>query len=441
MKKSTKISAHPQLLRRKLVVSLVVFITFLFLLLINVGSYIYIKRTGINLEASLNKRLTTAATMASILIENDLNNLYNPTDMALINLNLKLIEQDANIQSAYIIDSECNVLVDAGFGRENLSRGYLLDDSTTISQAITKGISISELHTLAGNHFKNAYAIISDVQENQAILVLEANAQFFDLVRFYKKGLYLATFISIFVFTFLTIFLVVATSKFLRTEEKLLESQRLAALGQMAATMAHEIRNPLGIIKSTNDVLREKYSQKDFPEELFTYVDDEVKRLNRIVNDFLAFAREPVLNLTTCDFNRLLKETVRQFQATNASNIGIQDEFEKEIINVVCDVDKIRQVLLNILLNAWQSVDNKSGKIRIWMIRRKQFVEIFIKDNGPGFQNNIEHIFEPFYTTKTQGTGLGLSVCKSIIEKHGGKIRAENSPDGGALLCFTLPIR
>ena len=104
----------------------------------------------------------------------------------------------------------------------------------------------------------------------------------------------------------------------LKTESELQKSQRLAIMGQMAATVAHEIRNPLGIIKSTSDVLREKYQNTSTPDEMFNFINEEINRLNRLVNDFLSFSREPNLNITVNDLHKLVQEAITSFKAEDS---------------------------------------------------------------------------------------------------------------------------
>jgi signal transduction histidine kinase len=428
------------LLRRKLIVAGVVVLIFVFLLLRNVASYAFVRQIGEQLESSLDARLETSAGLITNVINGAVNNLYDPIDLQLLPFTLARVRNSSDLEAVYLIDRDVNVLVDSDPDRP--SRGYILKDSLDIRTAWKNGSATSSIHTFSGAHFKNAYVVLEDFSGNSALLVVEANAGFFSILNFYYKSLYLNSAIAAAVFIVLTVFLVMATTKFLRTEERLQESQRLAAMGQMTATMAHEIRNPLGIIKASTDVLREKYQSEGEQDELFGFVDDEIKRLSRLVSDFLAFSREPILNAHPADINVIIRDAIIAF--TSEKEINIEFSPKQEELRTHVDSDKLYQVLLNLLLNAWQAMDG-NGAIRIKTREIRQrgvtYAEIIVQDDGPGFHGDLSKVFEPFYTTKTQGTGLGLAVCRTIIEKMDGLIRADNIPGGGARIVLQLPIR
>jgi len=425
--------------RRGWLVAAVVLVMFIFLLLLNIRGFLFIKRAGNQFEASMDHRLRISAATATTLIEDGLFSLYDPVDIALMRLNLVDIRESSESQAAYLIDADYNPIVDADLSGRPISRSYLRQDSLDIAKAQQNGFATSQLYLIEGNPFKNAYSRIQDQNGNQAILVLEANADFFDTLRFYRSSLVLNSIISGILFCFLTLFLIIATRRFFRTEKQLQESQRLAALGQMSATMAHEIRNPLGIIKSTSDLISEKYQHKDNPDELFQFINEEIQRLNHLVNDFLTFSRKPVLNKSICDLDEIISDAIIAVRREHHDRIRIDYQSEQNI-QTECDANKIFQVLLNILLNAVQAIGNTDGGIVISMKKVKSSALLSIQDDGPGFTDSADKIFEPFLTTKTQGTGLGLAVSKSIIEEHGGKITAENAETGGARISFTLPL-
>ena len=426
------------LLRRKLVVAGVVFLIFIFLLLLNGAAYTFVRSIGRQLEASLDARLKSTAGLTTNVINGAVNNLYDPIDLQLLPFTLARVRSSGDLEAVYIIDRGMNVLVDGD--PDSPSRGYILEDSLAIRAAWNQGVATSSIHTLAGSHFKNAYAVFKDFSGNSALLVIEANAGFFTILNFYYRQLYTSFAVSAVVFVVLTLFLVVATTKFLRTEERLQEAQRLAAMGQMTATMAHEIRNPLGIIKATTDVLREKYQPNEQPDELFEFVDEEIKRLGRLVSDFLAFSREPILETRKADINAIVGDAINAFRSEK--EIDIKFKAEKDALPAQLDPDKLYQVLLNLLQNSWQAMEGRGGmriNTRETRQRGRSFAEIVLTDDGPGFQGDLGKVFEPFYTTKTQGTGLGLAVCRTIIEKMGGSIRAGNNPAGGARVVILLP--
>jgi signal transduction histidine kinase len=400
---------------------------------------------GVHLERSLDSRLRTAAYLSTQIIQRDLGDLYDVTEYSLLRLTLTRIQNQNDLEAAYILDPSMNVIIDSRLDLElSISRSYLHEDSTEIESALEGSIITSRLHSLAGNDFKNVYSLITDLQGNSALLALEANAQFLSIIKTFRQSLYIGTLASILLLGMLIVFLVWATLLFLRTELKLQESERLAVMGQMAATVAHEIRNPLGIIKSAGDVLRERYDSKEKPEKLFGYIDDEIKRLNRIVNDFLSFAREPEMNISRHNLAELLQDIITSFRSDQLKNLDISFQNHAGELFIQCDSDMIRQVQLNVLLNAAQAIEQTNGMIRVSLflkkMRGKPLALVQTVDNGNGIQTDPEEIFNPFYTTKAKGSGLGLAVCRSIVRRHNGKIWAEQEKEGGTAIYYSLPL-
>jgi len=443
-RKSTTPSQRRLLFRRKATVASVVVVTFLFLLFYNLGSYLFIKRIGRHLEDALDGRLKTAASLSTQIIEHDMEDVNDPSTHSLIRLLLSQIRLQNDLEATYLISPDFDVIVDSRLDLEfQASRGYLRNDSTQIQLAESGVISTSALHTVEGNHFKNVYAPVSDILGNKAILVLEANADFLDVIDFFNRGLLLGVGASILLLLLLVFFLLGATSLFLKTEAQLQQSKRLASMGQMAATVAHEIRNPLGVIKGTADVLRERYQESSSSNELFGFINEEIRRLNRLVSDFLSLSKEPALKLAEHDLCKMVSDAVHTFQAEDTAEVELSLPQNTESLKVTCDADMLRQVLLNLFLNAAQAMDN-AGKInveiRLEKIKGKRFAKVQVTDSGRGIEGDPNAIFEPFYTTKAQGTGLGLAVSRNIIERHGGWIEAENRFEGGAAVTFWLPV-
>ncbi len=230
----------------------------------------------------------------------------------------------------------------------------------------------------------------------------------------------------------------------IKTHESLRSSERLAAMGQMAATVAHEIRNPLSIIKGTAEVIHSKYGSADEPDELFEFIPSEVRRLNRLVSDFLAFARDRDLERNATDLKSSVEKPLVSLQDDiRKANVMLEKDYD-DLPQVNHDEDAVNQLILNFTLNAIQAM-NGAGKIVIRLKnepRKKgsQYVRVEIEDTGSGFDVKSEKIFEPFYTTKTSGSGLGLAICKRLVEKHNGWIEVESEKEKGTTIRFYLPV-
>jgi len=437
--------------KRKFYIRSLIIFTVLLLFAFNLGSWLFLNQMDSYLEHELEKRLTSIARLADrIILNNYINDLLsnNEPEFAIfyIRQDLNKLVDNQELQAAFIIDRTFQVLVESGRDfRIEPSRSYLQQDSVAIEQAWLGEIATSPIHIVEGNRFKNVYAPLRDVSlEVAALLVLEANADFFEILGLFKRGLIFGGLVSFGLIIVFSFFISWMITLLIRTQESSKQSEKLAAMGQMAASMAHEIRNPLGIIKSTSDVLQEKYAVANEPDELFEYISEEVKRLNLLVNNFLSFAREPKLNPGLADFSQVVTKAVS----------AIEREFLDQQIEIdFCNVEPlesfkfddaaIQQVLFNLLINSIQAID-QTGKIEVGLtkvdLKGRSYAKLTVSDNGSGIEGDLSKIFEPFYSTKSSGSGLGLPISKQIIEKHGGWIEVESQPGQGTVFRFYLPM-
>ncbi len=235
-----------------------------------------------------------------------------------------------------------------------------------------------------------------------------------------------------------------ANAELQQIQERLLRSERLVAVGQVAAGVSHEIDNPVGIILGYAELMLEDCVADDPRIADLQAIIDECHRCKKITGGLLGLARVGAPQREPVDLRQLVLETVKSLQPQKLfRQISIHLPKDAKMPSVWADSDRIRQVLVNLLLNAAQALQ-EGGEIWIELSAEKQFLVIKIQDNGPGFvEADLEKIFEPFFTTKggSDGTGLGLSVCRKLVEEHGGEISATASSRGGACLIVWLPIR
>jgi signal transduction histidine kinase len=220
--------------------------------------------------------------------------------------------------------------------------------------------------------------------------------------------------------------------KLIDTEKKLAESQvkvkneRLAGIGEIAASLAHNLKNPLGTIKSSADIIKRnsKGSNKEI-DEVISRMDRAIDRMLRQIEDVLNFARITPLIEDLVFVKTLLNQAIESIDIPK--NITV--EIPQTDLQLKCDSKKMEIVLSNLILNAIQAIGNNEGIIKIRNKEENGFAVIEIEDSGPGIQEEIfPKIFGPLVTTKEKGTGLGLSTCKNIIEQHGGTISVKNHP-------------
>ena len=218
---------------------------------------------------------------------------------------------------------------------------------------------------------------------------------------------------------------------------RLQHQDRLAAIGQLAATVAHEIRNPLGGIRGFAALLARDIDQKDPRARLVEKVLEGSKALERVVTELLEFTRPLQLQLQNVPLREIV-ESAFAYVDIDSNAIAIKNEVD-QATRVAADADKLRQVLLNIIINAKQSMI-QGGSIRAASISNDGWVELRVIDTGCGMdEQQREQIFSPFFTTKEKGTGLGLAIAAKIVEAHGGRISAESAPGAGSTFTITLP--
>lgn len=218
-------------------------------------------------------------------------------------------------------------------------------------------------------------------------------------------------------------------------------AEQLAALGQLAAGLAHELRNPLTSIKLLVQPEAEGAGPVLSHEDLVV-VRQEIERLELTLQTFLDYARPPRLETRPTVVRRLLQQTV-DFVAGRARQVGVDivTDLPEQILEVEADPGQLRQVLLNLLLNALEASPH-GGQVTVRMTYQPpRELTIEVADQGVGLPAELgARIFEPFITTKDSGTGLGLPICKRIVEEHGGQITARNRPGGGAAFAITFPL-
>ena len=254
-----------------------------------------------------------------------------------------------------------------------------------------------------------------------------------------------------------------------RAEEESRRKDRLASLGELSAGVAHEIRNPLAGIAAGAQLLRSRLEPGDDRVRLADMILEEAARLDRIVDSLLHFARPPQPRLRESSLEKCVERSLRLVRE-EASRIGVEVAFEAagDLPRLWIDPDQMEQVALNLVKNALQAMEDGGGSLRTGVrrvsrrpyVRRRagrrdedpdrlpgpqgplqDWVEMEITDTGQGIPpGEVEHIFNPFYTTRRQGTGLGLSITQAIIQEHGGMISISSEPGRGTTVLVDLPV-
>ncbi|MEK6303968.1 MAG: ATP-binding protein [Acidobacteriota bacterium] len=228
-------------------------------------------------------------------------------------------------------------------------------------------------------------------------------------------------------------------------EEKLNQAERSAAIGRLTQSVAHEIRNPLNVINLSIDHVGSKYAPDDEPRRsqlnrILSTIKDEVERLKRLVNDLLNYGRPPRLAVENVDISRLLDETMALIRPqADEQRVQVTVEEDELAVEVRGDRERLRSCLSNIAINALQAMPN-GGKLSARIAKQDGLVEVSISDTGVGISEEaLSKIFEPYFSTKQTGFGLGLAVTKTIVEEHQGFITVASTPGAGTTFTVRLP--
>jgi signal transduction histidine kinase len=234
-----------------------------------------------------------------------------------------------------------------------------------------------------------------------------------------------------------------AHNKLLEAQEQLIRSEKLAAIGQLASGVGHELRNPLGAIKNAGFYIRRRIANTDLPNteprvmEFLGIIEEEVNSANKVITDLLGFSRVAKPTVAPANIAGIIEDALRYIPVPE--NVALIKDINNNLPMVMVDGEQIKQVFLNIALNALQAMP-EGGHLDIRAADKGKFVEVEFIDTGGGIpDSNKKKIFDPLFTTKAKGVGLGLSVCKTIIEHHEGAINVKSQVGEGTTFTISLP--
>ncbi len=224
-------------------------------------------------------------------------------------------------------------------------------------------------------------------------------------------------------------------------DKQIMQAEKLAAIGELAAGIAHEIRNPLGIITGSAETIR-KHEDRKIWEEMTGFILEESKRINGLISAFLDFARPKEPKLVSCDLREILGKTLLLL-SPQAKTLGVEirKEIPQTLLQVSIDPDQMRQAFTNLGVNALEAMP-QGGVLKVTGLENaKGDVVLRFSDTGKGIPKEVQaKVFDPFFTTKEGGTGLGLSIVHRIITQHGGTISVEGREGGGSIFTISLPL-
>jgi PAS domain S-box-containing protein len=224
-------------------------------------------------------------------------------------------------------------------------------------------------------------------------------------------------------------------------EQRLAEQAALARVGQMAAVVAHEVRNPLAGVKGAVQILMSRRPAGDSELPVMRDIVTRIDALSELINDLMVFARPRPPRLAVVELSAMVADAITIVQRDPAAS-GVEISVGGDDVSVMADGELVRGLVLNLLINAAQALAGRGGRIDVRTERQGETVLLEIADTGPGVPADIrEEVFEPFFTTKARGGGLGLPIAKRTAELHGGSLTMDCPTGGGTIVRVTLPIR
>ncbi len=216
---------------------------------------------------------------------------------------------------------------------------------------------------------------------------------------------------------------------------------RLAATGELSATLAHEIKNPLNAIGSAALYLKKNF-QGELAQEFSKIIYEESSRINKLTSNLLNFARPLRPEFNPADVNKLVLETINLLrEESEERGLALKPDLQEGMPKVLLDSDQMKQVLINLILNSFDAIPGE-GKVHIATFSSNGDVLVSVRDSGSGISDeNLEKIFNPFFTNKTRGTGLGLALSRKVVKEHGGDIVVQSTPGEGSTFTIRLPVK
>ena len=395
------------------------------------------------LEAELGWRLVAVASGAAAVVNEEDWQLLAAGDSAQVEdltQDLTDLRQVNSVTTIFVFDLDQKTLLDLGgqypIGQPNPA---LLVDLEAVTTALAGWPVATRLYSSRGGFLKSAYAPVTDRHQNVVGGVgVEASATFFQTLGNMKRTLIggaLLVSLGLVLIGFAVARLWVARE---RLEARLSRAETLASMGQMTAMLAHEIRNPLGIIKGAAERVGKRHRLED--DEVFQFIPEEVDRLERTLNSYLDFAHARGA-IEIEDLTRVIAGTLEFLQVElERKNIEVETRFEPGSFFLRCDGHLLRQALLNIFLNAGDAMP-AGGRLRVTLEGRGGRALVTITDTGIGMSEEVRaRATEPFFTNKEKGSGLGLAVVSRAVEDIGGKLEIQSRLGAGTSVILNLPL-
>jgi signal transduction histidine kinase len=395
------------------------------------------------LEEELGARLIAVAAASAAAVDGDVWTALATGDSAAIagiRSDLERVRRQSEVADIFLFDAEETTLFDLGgvypVGKPNLALS--LDLQAAVS-ALAGLPAATRLYSNEGVYLKTGYApVLAADGSVRGGVGVEASATFFQPLGQVKRTLVGAALLVLVGMSLLAVGFARLLGARERLEERLRRTETLAGMGQMTAMLAHEIRNPLGIIRAAAERLGERHGLQE--EELFRFIPEEVDRLGATLESYLEFARAGGGEGEEDLADTLRKTAVLVAPELERKGTLLEVDIGEGTFPVRADPHRLRQVFLNLFLNAMEAT-GKGGRLQVSLARQGRGVEVRFRDNGSGMTEDVRRrAAEPFFTTKETGSGLGLAVVARTVDELGGRLVIRSEPGAGTEIGIRVPL-
>ena len=412
-----------------------------FLAVFNASTYILYVRAKDHLDAELGERLRSVAVLLTHTVEASKSGVSEATgidpDLSAL---LHTIKAENLLSNIVVLTPEGRTLVDlANVSVVGETNPFIELDLSAVTLARSGLSAYTSLYRSGDIYMKSAYApIFAEDDEVIGIVGVEAGAAYFDVLRALSNAIIVVDVASLIIIVALGFLFYRQSLSLDRAQAAVIRGENLATMGRMVAGIAHEIRNPLSIIRTSAERLGKKYGAGD---EVFSYIAEEVDKLNDILTGYLNFAKAGGQERRPHSLQKIVQRCLLIVdQEIQAAGIDVISNLPARNIMILGDDKRIQQAVLNILLNAIHAVPDR-GRIEISMDVRSKQALVTIKDNGAGIpRKNLREVVKPFFTTKEHGSGLGLSIVSTIVEEHSGSLEIASEPGSGTEVSIVFPL-
>ncbi len=430
---------------------------------------LYVRSSAV-LEDELGARLRTVARATAATVPADslgawLESSTARVEVAGLHRRLRALQRENDLSRVVVFAATREVIYDsASLLETGETLLFLPEESEAVANALGGMATVAPLRREGEVWLKAAYAPVffgsTDFQATLETLKAEgmlddvgaadfvagfvgvfAHPSFFSQLQILRRSLVVVGTVVLSLFLALVTGMTVYARRLERARAALLRSETLSSMGRMAAGIAHEIRNPLGIIKNSAQLLGEELRDAGIDTEVVDVIPTEIDRLNETLTAYLEFAKEAPLRLESVEVARLLRRTVKMLEAElRRASVRLEHNLDSvDEVRLSADPRRLHQVFLNLLINAIQSMP-EGGRLRLVVEAGSNPCQIRVEDEGFGIEESrLREIFEPFHTTREKGSGLGLFIVKRIVDEHGGKLTVESKVGEGTAFTVHLP--